>query len=666
VTTLLVCRLSSVPIVSASEFAVLDAWLRSREPRQPDPNIALVGIRRSVAEEYREERDPDCSCELIPRSDIGRAVARIKAAGAKVVVIDLLFSQSCQYKEQSGSGAQPTHDEVLREAIEQPPNTVMAAEADLDPSGLYFQDPPGTLADYPDLLQDPDLRNAPGPTIASPVVYSPYGVVRGVSLIQFGKPTKGAVTEVNPLEMKARLYPALCIAAYAALKGSPTELPTEVDDRHVKCVGEVFDVWPSRSIRLLEPLGVERESAPSGYAMLINWAGPPGTFTIHSLRGVLRADDKTLVDRFAGKVVFVGFLGDREVTAMDRGGGTTMTGLEIHANALQTILSRRFIRPVPTPIVWALIFVASYLTTVIFRSFGTLRAVAALAIGILALLLLARTLLVRDYWLVSATPILAMAFSGSVAAIWGYARARQEGQALAEQLQAIDAATSTVVHDLKQPLAAIAALAAVLRQRQTKGKLGSSPEVLERIQGQVDRALGDIDTLLMADPDRQVVLQLEHFDLVQTARDIAVAQSLASPVHDVQVRAPEEGAWIVADPGYLIRALSNLIDNAIKYWPEGGTVIVEIEPSGTNTIVRVIDRGTGIAPEKQAAVFERFQRAVDDGSRIPGTGVGLYSVKRIVEAHGGTIELQSEVGAGSTFIVALPTGLGPDQATVAR
>lgn len=669
VTTLLACRLSSVPIISASEFSLLDAGFRARTPRQPDERIELVGIRESVAEEYREKRPAGCSCELISRSDIGRAVARIKAAGAKVVVIDLLFRRSsCQFTEKDENGAEQTHDSVLRDAIRQPGHTVIAAGlfGDPDQTGLDFEDPPDTLVDYPDPFGDADLRDNPGPTIASPIVYSPYGRVRGVSLVQFGKPTRAEKAEVRPLEVKGKPYAALCMAAYAALKGHPTEQPMEVNDHLVECLGEKFTVWPSSSIRLLEPLAAYGESAPSSYAMLINWVGRPETFPIHYLTAVLEADHRALVERFAGKVVLVGFLGEREVTAVQRGGETAMTGLEVHANALDTILNKRLIRPVAMPIIWALIFAMSYLTTVVFRSFGTLRALAALAVEILAVVLLARALLARDYWIASATPIAAMAFSGAVAAVWGYARARQRGRVLAEQLEAIDAAMPTVVHDLKQPLAAITALAAALRQQQAKGKLESSPELLERIQGQVDTALGDIDTLLMADPDRKVVLELERFDVAQAARDIAVAQSLASPVHEVEVRAPEEGAWIMADPRYLIRALSNLIDNAIKYWPQGGTVILEIESSDTRTIVRVIDGGIGIAPEKQAAVFERFQRAVDEGSRIPGTGVGLYSVRRIVEAHGGTIELESRVGSGSTFTVTLPVGRGPEQVTVTR
>jgi signal transduction histidine kinase len=124
-----------------------------------------------------------------------------------------------------------------------------------------------------------------------------------------------------------------------------------------------------------------------------------------------------------------------------------------------------------------------------------------------------------------------------------------------------------------------------------------------------------------------------------------------------------------ADARYLGRALSNLMDNAIKYWPDGGTVVVEIRREPGQVRIRVIDHGLGIAPEAQARLFNRFQRAVPAGIDIPGTGIGLFSVKRIVEAHGGTVHLISAPGEGSIFMMTLPlpartaeqslSGMGP-------
>ena len=179
-------------------------------------------------------------------------------------------------------------------------------------------------------------------------------------------------------------------------------------------------------------------------------------------------------------------------------------------------------------------------------------------------------------------------------------------------------------------------------------------EMVDRIMAQVERALGDIDELLATDPDRELSLHPTEFDIAAFTSDIAVAQGHKSPIHEVEVRAPEGVIPLTGDQRYLGRALSNLMDNAIKYWPEGGTVIVQVAPLPDQVIIRVIDGGIGMEQKAQERVFERFQRAVPADVDIPGTGIGLYSVRRIVEAHGGVIECESAPGVGSTFTIRLP------------
>jgi signal transduction histidine kinase len=98
---------------------------------------------------------------------------------------------------------------------------------------------------------------------------------------------------------------------------------------------------------------------------------------------------------------------------------------------------------------------------------------------------------------------------------------------------------------------------------------------------------------------------------------------------------------------------SNLISNAIKYSPDGGRVDVRLEPREPELVLAVTDRGLGMSPETQRVVFEPFSRSsLRDG--IPGSGLGLFVVQKIVAAHGGRIEVESTVGSGSTFRVFLP------------
>jgi len=646
VTTFVACRLSPSALLSISEFSVLDAWMRTRPPQKPTPLVALVGIEQRDVDAWAERKPETCACNLVSRSDIASVIEKANHAGARVIGVDLSFSQACP----SGD-----HDRRLRAALQSSDGIVLIAEAQATPDELHFS------------LPSKSILGNPQPIVASPVFYSPHGFTRSVPLIQMGVPTEEETRSIRHLELVGRTWVPLCASVVAAFRGYPCDMPKPVADDLVECAGRQVPVWPAERIYLLCPVMPRSSSPSSRYAMLINWVGPTGTFPMYSFSEVLRASADQLKDWFRGKIVLLGSAEDRQHTPMvgaslpsppplvDQQRKRTMSGLEMHANAIDTILRERYIRPVSWPIVWALIFIGSLVTTVAFRAFAPSRALVVLALEVAALVMAARYLADRDVWLFVATPGAAIAFSGVVAAVWGHTHERQQAARLTRQIEAIDSVTTTLVHDLKQPLASISALAAVLRQQQAKGQVGSSPELLQRIEGQVERALGDIDTLLMTDPQRQIRLQVREFDLAATARDLAVAQSVRSPVHEVRVRAPEEGVIVQGDPRYLGRAINNLVDNAIKYWPSGGTVVVSVQSSDGQVTVKVTDRGLGMTPEQQSSIFDRFQRAVPEGLEIPGIGIGLYSVKRIVEAHGGSVAVESEPGEGSTFTMRLPS-----------
>ena len=660
VATYLTCRFS--PLLSGAEFPVLDMWMRARPPAQPDPRIILVGIERSTIDRHQEERKrygDACNCVVASRADIGQALARMKEAGACVIGVDLFFSTSCPVNR---------HDATLRAALEAPGETevVLAAEPTSAPDRLSFTRP------------SPSVIGSARPIAASPVCYNPHGMIRSVPLIQVETPSRAEREKVRPLELVGKRWPPVSLATAAAYSGMPCEIPQALRDDLVQCAGHEIPVWPSERIYLLDPMVLRTDGVSSNYAMLINWVGPTGTFPMYSLDAVLRADHHDLEAWFRGKLVLLGSAAERQHTPMDapwaqanwplvnQGAERTMSGLEIHASAVDTLLRERFIKTVPPPVMWLILFVCAGVTTVACRTFGPLRAVSLLLLESAGLLLAARILIVHDRWLFLVAPYATIAFAGVVATLWGRAKASQEAHALARQIETIDAMTTTLIHDLKQPLAAISALAGLLRHQEARGRTENSPELLERIEGQVDRALGDIDSMLTADPNREIVLQPREFDLASMARDLAVAQSVRSPHHDVQVRAPAEGVHLIGDPRYLGRALNNLVENAIKYWPEGGSVIVEIRPALDEVVIRVIDGGLGIPPDRQHLVFERFQRALPAGLTIPGTGIGLYSVKRIAQAHGGTVEVESTPGVGSTFTLRVPARPAMDVSLGAR
>jgi len=121
-----------------------------------------------------------------------------------------------------------------------------------------------------------------------------------------------------------------------------------------------------------------------------------------------------------------------------------------------------------------------------------------------------------------------------------------------------------------------------------------------------------------------------------------------------KVEAPPE-LVLVVDEERILDALANLLSNAVKHSPEGGTVELQVTADAGRARFAVVDHGPGIAPEHVLHLFEKFTRAAPaDGRRRPGTGLGLALAKELVEAHGGTIRVRSEVGLGSTFEIDLP------------
>ena len=119
---------------------------------------------------------------------------------------------------------------------------------------------------------------------------------------------------------------------------------------------------------------------------------------------------------------------------------------------------------------------------------------------------------------------------------------------------------------------------------------------------------------------------------------------------------PEEPLDAEADGDKLRQILANLVDNAVKFSPNGGKVTVAARRAGEEVVeVRVVDEGIGIPEEERARLFDRFFRASTAvRQQIPGTGLGLYIARAIVEAHGGSIDVESADGQGTTFCVDLP------------
>jgi signal transduction histidine kinase len=218
-----------------------------------------------------------------------------------------------------------------------------------------------------------------------------------------------------------------------------------------------------------------------------------------------------------------------------------------------------------------------------------------------------------------------------------------------------DDLTHMVVHDLRSPLNVIFGFLDVL-ERQEAPNLSASTQALAVLARQgVKDLLSMINTILDVSKlgAGEMKLQLEPCDLDVLIRTVAMASKPASSNRTVTFDGVASSLVVAADPGLIRRVLQNLLGNALRYTKTDGNVHIVATPSDHEVRIAVTDAGPGIAPEHQHRIFEKFGQ-VEDRTNRQGTGLGLTFCKMAVEAHGGRIGVDSEVGKGSTFWLALP------------
>ena len=156
--------------------------------------------------------------------------------------------------------------------------------------------------------------------------------------------------------------------------------------------------------------------------------------------------------------------------------------------------------------------------------------------------------------------------------------------------------------------------------------------------------------------DGRLSLTLQRLDLRgPVAQAYEEARQLAPASHELRLEQPEETVLVEGDELKLITIVQHLLDNAIKYSPDGGTVTCRVKASAETAVVEVQDEGVGIAEEDMPTLFMRFGRIVtSENSHIPGAGLGLYLCQELALMHGGEVAVTSEVGKGSTFWLSLP------------
>jgi signal transduction histidine kinase len=219
-----------------------------------------------------------------------------------------------------------------------------------------------------------------------------------------------------------------------------------------------------------------------------------------------------------------------------------------------------------------------------------------------------------------------------------------------------------VGHDMRAPLTGIAGFAAVLTELESVAADPTAGEAVAYIRKEAQRLVELLNQLL----DFGVVeqggpkLDREPIDLARMARQAVEPWAIRHP--EVTFKLVDHGnATVEGDFLKLHRVLANLLDNAVRHSPERGTITVDVGGDDTDAYLSVTDEGAGVPPEDRDRVFQRFVSLASDpvagDGRKRGPGIGLYVVKGLVEAHGGSVIVEqgpAEEGSGARFIVKIP------------
>jgi PAS domain S-box-containing protein len=217
---------------------------------------------------------------------------------------------------------------------------------------------------------------------------------------------------------------------------------------------------------------------------------------------------------------------------------------------------------------------------------------------------------------------------------------------------------ATVSHELRTPLAAIYGSAMTLKRDDLDLEEDTRRHLLDVVADESDRLARIVNDLLLASHLASGRLQpnIESCDAHRLARKvIETAQTHLPDNVTLELQAPDEVPPVKADPAQLRQVLANLVDNAVRYSPEGGPVQLELRPGNGALRFVVRDRGLGIAPTEQRRIFEKFYRVDPQMTRgVGGTGLGLYICRELVRQLDGRIWVESQPGKGSTFFVEVP------------
>ncbi len=216
---------------------------------------------------------------------------------------------------------------------------------------------------------------------------------------------------------------------------------------------------------------------------------------------------------------------------------------------------------------------------------------------------------------------------------------------------------ATLSHEMRTPLAAIKGYTTALLLEEPVWPEEKRVDFLRRIDAECDTLQSMITEILDSSliDVGQMVIEPQPVRLPRLALGVAEEMQHRTDGHHLVIDFPRDFPIVDADPRRIQQVLRNLLDNAIKYSPDGGLVVLRGEAREQDVVVSVADQGVGISPEDLIPLFEKYFRAkAPTGYHVAGTGLGLPVARAIVEAHGGRIWAESQIGQGTTLFFSLP------------
>lgn len=575
-----------------------DLYFRQRGTRPPGGGIVIVAIDDATLSRY--------GALPLNRTVLAGAIRAIQSARPRVLAIDLLLTDV-------------TTDEADRElalAIAEEPRPVLSTAQEARYGGKWLSPLP------------------------------PFSAVAAAVGHVHAEPDDDGVSRQVLLEKQAarERYWAIAMECFRIAMGEPQKPVTETADA-----------------LQVEGYGNHRASVPasrrSQRAILINYAGTNGTFPYMSLPSVI--DDPSQANSLRDKLVFIGVTaqgtGDRLFTPFSSGVG--MPGVEIHANILHTLLSGEYLRRADdlTQAV-AILAIAAATAAALLAFHGPLLIAVLLAI--------AACVIGGPYWLFLKGQVwpafsillaygVTLLVCGTYQLLFTRRRFAESEARRRRTQQQFEMAT----HEIRTPLTAIQASSELLSHYQLDD--AKRKQMLDVIYDESQRLGKLVERFLSVERLSAGEMQLKRIPVELSAALNTTIQRLTTAAERkrISVIRDDKGAEveIEGDPELIEFAISNLVNNAVKYSPAGTSVRVALEYDAGHARIHVSDSGPGMNREESRKVFDRFYRTRSaENSSTTGFGLGLAIAREIARHHGGDLQLETSHGSGSRFTIVLP------------